>query len=303
MREFTRALPQGGQVGTPIRLFIQSQITYEVFGESTFLLNISASVGGAQRIIREQIVNSQNALFDEVRDSGSPTRFHRFAANTGDVVIRYEAEVELVPVFCKSEMVWESTLADLPAHVIPFLYPSRYCESDKLVRMARVTFGHLAAGHDRVCGICNWIYNNVEYLVGSTDSTTSAFDTATQRAGVCRDFAHLAIAFCRALGIPARFCSSYSWGLRPADFHAHFEAWLGGRWLVYDATRLSPETGFVRIGVGRDAADTAVATVTGPVTFRSLDIDVRLLSPEAEFPGYAADPLCQSDEKATLGPN
>jgi transglutaminase-like putative cysteine protease len=105
------------------------------------------------------------------------------------------------------------------------------------------------------------------------------------------------------LGIPARFCSSYSWGLRPADFHAHFEAWLGGRWLVYDATRLSPETGFVRIGVGRDAADTAVATVTGPVTFRSLDIDVRLLSPEAEFPGYAADPLCQSDEKATLGPN
>lgn len=288
-------------MGNPIRLFIQSQLTYEVFGESTFLLNIAAAAGGAQRICREQIANSQNATFDEVRDHGSPTRFHRFAAKAGEVVVRYEAEVELEPVFCKSEMVWESTLADLPAHVIAFLYPSRYCESDKLVRMARVTFGHLAAGHDRVCGICNWIYNNVEYLVGSTDSTTSAFDTATQRAGVCRDFAHLAIAFCRALGIPARFCSSYSWGLRPADFHAHFEAWLGGRWLVYDATRLSPEPGFVRIGMGRDAADTAVATVTGPATFRSLNIEVRLLSPEADFPGYAADPLCQSDGKATLG--
>ena len=75
----------------------------------------------------------------------------------------------------------------------------------------------------------------------------------------------------------------------------------GGRWLVYDATRLSPEPGFVRIGMGRDAADTAVATVTGPATFRSLNIEVRLLSPEADFPGYAADPLCQSDGKATLG--
>ncbi len=289
-------------MSNPIRLFIQSQLTYEVFGESTFLLNIAAAAGGAQRICREQISNCQCGAFDEVRDQGSPTRFHRFAAGLGEVVIRYEAEVELNPIFCKSGTVWESTLAELPAHVIPFLYPSRYCESDKLVRMARVTFGHMESGHDRVCGICNWIYNNVEYLAGSTDSTTSAFDTATQRAGVCRDFAHLAIAFCRALGIPARFCSSYSWALQPADFHAHFEAWLGGRWLVYDATRLSPETGFVRIGVGRDAADTAVATVTGPATFRSLDIEVRLLSPEADFPGYAADPLCQSDGKASLGP-
>ena len=108
-------------MGKPIRLFIQSQLTYEVFGESTFLLNIAAAAGGAQRICREQIANSQNATFDEVRDHGSPTRFHRFAANAGEVVIRYEAEVELVPVFHKSEMVWESTLADLPAHVIPFL--------------------------------------------------------------------------------------------------------------------------------------------------------------------------------------
>ena len=288
-------------VNALIRLLIRSQLTYEVGGESTFLVNIAVAESANQRIVREHITNSQGGAFDEVHAIGSTGRFHRFAGRVGVVDICYEAEVELSPGFHTPGMAREHTLAELPADVIPFLYPSRYCESDKLVRMARRTFGWMHDGHERVCGICNWIYDNVEYLSGSSDTTTSAFDTATERAGVCRDFAHLAIAFCRALGIPARFCSSYAWGLNPPDFHAHFEAWLGGRWLVYDATRLSPESGFVRIGTGRDAADTSVATVTGPVEFQSLAIEVRRLSPAADFPITTSGPLSQSDLFETGG--
>jgi transglutaminase-like putative cysteine protease len=149
--------------------------------------------------------------------------------------------------------------------VLPYLYPSRYCQSDNLSRFAWRQFGAIATGHERVTAVCNWIYEYVDYLAGSSDSGTSAHDTFTQRAGVCRDFAHLGISFCRALGIPARFVSAYGWKLTPQDFHAVFEAYLGGRWYLFDATRLCPIDGIVRIGVGRDAADTSFATFYGQI--------------------------------------
>ena len=113
--------------------------------------------------------------------------------------------------------------------------------------------------------ICNWIHDNVEYLRAATP-LTSAFDTATERAGVCRDFAHLGIAFCRAVGIPARFVAGYACA-RTAGFPCVLEAYLNGRWYIFDSTRLAPQTGLIRIGTGRDAADTSFATFFGPVKF------------------------------------
>ena len=111
--------------------------------------------------------------------------------------------------------------------------------------------------------ITDWIHENVEYLRGSTDSMTSAYDTVTQRTGVCRDFSHLGIALCRALNIPARYFSGYAYQLEPPDFHACFECFIGGSWVVFDATRLAHLNGLVRIGTGRDAADAAVASIFG----------------------------------------
>ena len=116
--------------------------------------------------------------------------------------------------------------------------------------------------------IADWIHDNVEYLRGSTNSVTSAFDTVTQRTGVCRDFSHLGIALCRALNIPARYFSGYAYELDPPDFHACFECFIGGSWVVFDATRLAHLNGLVRIGTGRDAADAAVASIFGSVTCR-----------------------------------
>ena len=111
--------------------------------------------------------------------------------------------------------------------------------------------------------ITDWIHDNVEYVRGSTNSETSAYDTVTQRVGVCRDFAHLGIALCRALNIPARYFTGYAYELEPPDIHACFECYIGGTWMVFDATRLAHLNGLVRIAAGRDAADTAVASVFG----------------------------------------
>jgi transglutaminase-like putative cysteine protease len=144
-----------------------------------------------------------------------------------------------------------------------YLYPSRYCQSDLLLRFALTEFGHLFPGYSRVTAICNWIYDNLLYLSGSSNSLTSACDTALERVGVCRDFAHLGIALCRALNIPARFVSGYAYGLIPSDFHAVFEAYLDGRWYLFDPTRLVPLKSVVRVGTGRDAADVSFATIFG----------------------------------------
>ena len=101
------------------------------------------------------------------------------------------------------------------------------------------------------------------YLSGSTNAQTSAYDTVTEQAGVCRDFAHLGIALCRALTIPARYFTGYAYKLKPADFHACFEAYLGNQWVLFDATGLAPLNGMVKIATGRDAADAAVASIFG----------------------------------------
>src|ERR1700742_2506015 len=135
------------------------------------------------------------------------------------------------------------------------------------------------------------IYEYVEYLQGSTNSSTSAFDTATQRAGVCRDFAHLGIALCRALGIPARVVSGYAYGLNPPDFHAYFEAFLGGRWIIADPTRLSPQSSFVRIGQGRDAADTSFATIFGNVTLLEMQLCNEMATAGSSPPLYVKGPI------------
>jgi transglutaminase-like putative cysteine protease len=152
---------------------------------------------------------------------------------------------------------------------LPYLYPSRYCESDKLLQLAGQTFGHWAPGYHRVEGIRDWVHERTQYIAGSSNFNTSAIDTYQQQAGVCRDFAHLMIALCRALNIPARFASGLDYGADPTqgptDFHAYVEVFLGGNWYIFDPTGRAMPMGFVRIGTGRDAADIAFATLFGNI--------------------------------------
>jgi transglutaminase-like putative cysteine protease len=135
-----------------------------------------------------------------------------------------------------------------------------------------------------VVAISDWIYDNVEYLRGSTSSETSAYDTVTQRTGVCRDFAHLGIALCRALNIPARYFTGYAYQLEPPDMHACFECFIGGRWTVFDPTRLAHLNGLVRVGVGRDAADAAVASIFGSACLKNMSVNCQLGAEETFAP-------------------
>jgi transglutaminase-like putative cysteine protease len=267
-------------------------LDYEVSGPSSFIFNVAVVSNPFQRIIDEEFLTSPVCQVEESLSSNAEKRHHRFSSTAGPLRVSYRATVGLGRHIEKGDDIPETVPAAVPSEVIPYLYPSRYCESDKLVRLAQHEFGKLQHGFSRVTAICNWIRDNVEYLRGSTNPLTSAFDTATERAGVCRDFAHLAIAFCRAILIPARFVAGYAHGLQPADFHAYFEAYLGRAWYIFDPTRLAPQTGFIRIGTGRDAADTSFATIFGPAIFSSMRVIMELQQGQAPF--YTTDAISTS---------
>ena len=268
------------------------ELSYQVSGPSAFIFNIGVVTNSFQRVLAEQFVTTPIYQVEESLPSLEEKRHHRFSATPGPLRVSYQATVELSHRIQKGDHVPETVPAGIPSEVIPYLYPSRYCESDMLVRLAQHEFGKLQPGFSRVTAICNWIHNNVEYLRGSTNPLTSAYDTATERAGVCRDFAHLAIAFCRAVSIPARFVAGYAYALEPPDFHAYFEAYLDGRWYIFDPTRLAPQTGLIRVGTGHDAADTSFATIFGPATFTSMKVTMELQ--EGPAPIYTTDAISTS---------
>jgi transglutaminase-like putative cysteine protease len=248
-----------------MRFSVGCEIGYEIAEQATLIFNIEAMRGGRQRILHEDLTMTPGLAADEKTAEETGNRYLRLTASQGQVQIRYSAEIELDPIHQQPEAVGEVPVAKLPLDTLPFLNPSRYCPSDQLARFANREFGRVEPGFGRVTEICNWINSEVDYLFGTSDTTTTAADTFSLRAGVCRDFAHLGITFCRALGIPARFVSCYAWQLEPQDFHAVFEAYLGDRWYLFDATRMAALDGMVRIGCGRDAADTAFATIYGQV--------------------------------------
>lgn len=248
-----------------MRFSLGCALDYTILQPTTLILNVEAMRSAQQHVIAEKLALEPAMASDVHEAEGTGNRYRRLVVQPGPLTLRYEATVETLPVTSRPESIPSVPISTLPLDVMPYLYPSRYCESDTLGTIAWKEFGSLASGHEQVTGVCNWVYENIPYTHGVSTSATSAHDTYIQRAGVCRDLAHLSISFCRALGIPARFVSAYGWQLYPQDFHAVFEAYLGGRWYLFDPTRLCPIDGIVRIGVGRDAADTAFSTFYGEV--------------------------------------
>lgn len=247
------------------------KLGYEAKAETPFIFNIEAQTFPGQTVEQERLGLPPGLAPERWTMPESGNRYLRIVAPPGRLTVEYEATVRLAHTLEDPGAVTELRPAELPLSVFPHLYPSRYCQSDRLERFARSTFGKLDPGYARVNGICNWIYEYVYYEGGVSDALTSAFDTVTLRAGVCRDFAHLGIALCRVLGIPARYVSAYAFRLEPPDFHAVFEAYLhgpqGGGWYLFDATRMADPAGLVRIGIGRDAADVAFCSPYGPVGY------------------------------------
>lgn len=260
---------------------VSSVLTYQATSPSTIVLGNQALRTRSQKVLEESLVVDPVLPTDEFSSLSGDSRFVRIAVEPGtDVRVEYRAVVETSCELISAKNLEKVAVAKLDHSTLNYLFPSRYCQSDKLARLAWREFGGIAGTFEKVMAIRNWINANVDYQRGSTDSQTSAYDTVTQRAGVCRDFAHLGVALCRALNIPARYFSGYAYQLEPADLHACFEVYIGGRWIVFDATDLAPLNGLVRIGTGRDAADTSVASLFGSIVGKSIEVTCECLSPD-----------------------
>jgi transglutaminase-like putative cysteine protease len=181
----------------------------------------------------------------------------------------------------------ETLIGDLPHSVLQYLLGSRYCEVDRFINLASELFGTLPSGWGRVKAITEWVHDNVVFDYAKARPTKTALDVFTERTGVCRDFQHLAITFCRALNIPARYATGYLGDIRipsrgAMDFSAWFEAFLDGRWWTFDARHHTPQVGRVLMAVGRDAADVAITTSFGEATLRNFEVVTREETPIAE---------------------
>ena len=266
-----------------VRIQFSIGLQYEVgFPGADFIFNIQASRTRQQTVIAEQLTLSQSLPTLAHTDAITHARSLRVSALPGPFNVHYQATVDLNHHVANPAQVPEVPVASLPPEVLPYIYPSRYCQSDRLGNLAMSEFGALPHGYNRVLAVQKWVQSQVRFKSNTSNSMTSAIDTLTDRVGVCRDFAHLMIAVCRALNIPARFTTGIDFGadpiLGPPDFHAYVEAYLGNRWYMFDPSGTTIPMGFIRIGTGRDAADVSFATIFGSVGSQAPQIKIAALT-------------------------
>ena len=253
---------------------VETALEYEVKAPAHFCFNLEAALWPTQNVLSERLAVSSGVNLHRYTDERSGNRFIRFDASPGPLLVNYHAEVEVrTPVV--DPALPEVPVGQVPDEVFRYLLPTRYCESDVLCVAAQKMFGQLPPGIARVRKVVDWVHDEITYRPGTTTSTTTAQDVFVQRVGVCRDFAHLAITLCRALNIPARLVVGYVWfDEPPQDFHAVLEAWLGGRWVLFDPSGMAPVDRLVRIGTGRDAKDVAFATYFGAIEMTRKEVTV-----------------------------
>lgn len=244
-------------------LTISSHLRYEVADPTSFAFSIVAARTPHQTVTHESIDIDGDIPWKLVPYGAGTHQLLRLTVDVGELNVSYSATVIVDAVTGRPNDLEEVPFDEVPADVLPYLNPSRYCESDRLGNFAFRLFGEIPAGYDRVRAVSDWVQDNLVYESGSTDGSSSATDVLLQRAGVCRDFAHVGIALCRAIGVPARYVSGYGVDVDPQDFHGFFEAYIGTDWYLFDPTGMAKSNALVRIGYGRDAADAPFATLFG----------------------------------------
>jgi transglutaminase-like putative cysteine protease len=258
-----------------MRVRIETRLDYDYPVRAESLLQIEAAVASDQTVVEERL--SFDPPVEITRRDDPATGERRLAfTHQGRLSIAYDAVVEIAHRNMALADAAQHAIAQLPIDTLPYLRGSRYCPSDTFETIADQKFGTLRGGA-RVAAIAAWIAGHVAYKIGCSDARTTALETYVQRAGVCRDFAHLAVTLCRASDIPARVASVYALTLEPPDFHAVVEVFVGGQWRLLDPTGLAPIDGLVRIAYGRDAADVAFLTIFGQATMAAQSVTVTAL--------------------------
>ncbi len=231
-----------------------------------FVLMLRPRSGAQQWVAREDYrLTPSVPVFEFTDDYGNLCQ--RLIAPAGTFQVCTSAEVMIADSVDQDFGAPFVEVQNLPDAVLSYLLPSRYCESDRFHQMAtEITLGQ-SPGYNQVAAIVGWLRKTVSYRPGSSDVPLSAVEVNARQVGVCRDLAHLGIALCRSLSIPARMVVGYRYGLQPMDLHAWFEAYVGGRWYTFDPTQQTPTGGYVAVGYGRDAADVAVYNQFGPAVY------------------------------------
>ncbi len=245
------------------------ELVYETSASTPALVNFKPRQDTYQSIRQESVKFEPHSQATEFEDDHFNI-VYRVMMEPGRNVLRYDGIV-MVPSLPEDSAWRDEPIPphELPASILRYTLPTRYCDTDKLLDFAWENFGHLPHGLARVQGICAWLHEHIEYRTLSGSPNLSATDIIERRYGVCRDLAHTAVALCRSFNLPARYVSGYLPDIGVADpgttedFHAYCEVYLGGTWQVFDARFLKPRIGRIRMSAGYDAASCAFTTVYG----------------------------------------
>jgi len=262
----------GGKTGDLGQMRIRAgyELTYECPQPTPMLLVLN--IHPSRRI---------DLLTDQVLRFSPSVRAHDYTDSFGNICTRIEAPAGRTTISTEFEIfdhgqpdvvapdARQHDIRELPDDVLVFLLGSRYCDTDRLSDFAWSQFGGTPPGWARVQAICDFVHNHIRFDYQNADSLRTAHGGLTDKTGVCRDFAHLAITLCRCMNIPARYCTGYLGDIGippvdyPMDFSAWFEVWLDGRWLTFDARHNTPRIGRILMATGRDATDVALSTSFG----------------------------------------
>lgn len=249
------------------------QLDYQTTEDVPVIFMLRPRSGWGQWIMRENFHIHPRVPVIEFADLyGNLCQRTVMPAGNFQLCVQYRAQVP--------DQVDEDVMAplimvqNLPPEVLHYLLPSRYCQSDEITALAASIIGDMPPNYQQAAAIRTWVHRNIRNESGSSNSFTTALETLNTRRGVCRDFAHLGIALCRAVNIPARMVVGFLHQLHPMDLHAWFEAYIGGRWFTFDATESVTRGNRIVVAYGRDAADVALATIFGNFTMQSMRVTV-----------------------------
>ena len=264
------------------------EIAFECHQEVPMVLLLSVHPSREKDLLTSHRIQLSPALLSRQASDPFGNVWTRFAAPPGPLEIRNDFIIRdsgLPDEVAPNARQWD--VNDLPDEVLPFLYGSRYCDTQKLSDVAWSGFGSIAGGWARVQAICDYVHERVQFGYHHARCDRMASEANDERIGVCRDFAHLAVALCRCMNIPARYCTGYLGDIgvpkdpAPMDFSAWFEVFLDGRWFTFDARHNVPRIGRIVIARGRDAADVAISTQFGNATLVQFKVVTEEMSSEA----------------------
>ncbi len=257
-----------------MKLRVSCSLRFQVVEASVLILMLRPFRGIQQWINREvYVVRPVIPMLESTDSFGNSVQ--RLMAPVGNFLIYTSTDVivaDKVDIALGANFV---EIQDLPNYVLPFLLPSRYCESDRFGDLAREIIQDALPGYDQVSKINEWVREFIEYVPGSSEYPLSAIEVHQRGYGVCRDLAQVAIALCRSISIPTRLVVGYLYELQPMDLHAWFEAYVGGKWYTFDPTQFVLLGGRVIVAFGRDAADVSIFHQFGSGCLLN-DMDVRV---------------------------